>query len=1146
MNLTFLTRLKNNLSSVFLAILLWLLLPGFSLGQESEEVLLTLTYPGFGTVYVNSLYDESSNESFLPVMELFSLFEIYWEKSTEGFTINGNLLNPSTPYSINLQTNNITIGQKNFPLLPDDFRIGVADYFLSPGVFERVFGISFTVNISHLVLSIRSAPRFPIDERLARERARNRRDSQQLIREQFPLSFDRERTILGGAMIDYSVAKGISANAQSLGYIFTGGIEVLGGDLQGTITGHESNISSSTLISNNLRWRYAINDNSFISSIMAGQMATSGLLPITMSGLSLSNDPIEPRRMYETFVVDGHTEPESEVELYVNERLIDFSRANELGYYRFDVPIAYGSTRISLRIFTPSGQVIVTDRQIKVPFNFLPKGVVTYNIQAGKTDGFNQDILPGQWVAHGNVAAGINRWLTVGAGAQHLGNTFYADDLIYYTNVSARLAKQYLMGFDAAPGNFYRFTGSVMYANNMSMFASYTGYSGMSLFNARGARHEYSANFFVPFKLFGTHAGFRLGGEHLVLTNRTLTFYNADYSMRIGTANLRLNYRENVLGLDEFTTLRDQLVSAVITYNLFRSAVIPGFIKGTHIRAMGSYAIRRQQFHSAELQLSKNVIRNGRLQLGGIYHFFDGSLTGQLSFVLDLKKVRSTSNLSTLNDNVIARQNFTGSIGWDMDNRNILLSNRQQAGRAAASVVMFIDNNNSGIYDKGDKLIPYRAVRLDQPAQMEVGRDSILRITQLQSYFRYNLSVNRNAISDPTLVPLKDKFSFIADPNQFKRIEIPFYRGGIIEGTVLTERNNQSFGQGGLRVHIRGVEHTFHKSVRNFANGNFYLMDLPPGQYTIEVDSIQLGFLNAKQKNPVKFEIRALAVGDYLEGLQVVLIPKLPTTISEPIAIIPEEARVDFDQKNSDQPALSRSELKATQNVYNLSEQHLEYRVQIANLMPSANNRANLAGRYKLNINEIKEDTFGNKMIYTTGSFRNYEDARRFREFLLKNHNVKNSFVVLFHNGMRNDSIFRTFTDSQNIIKPADPTDFVILNAEKSALHKVFNQSNHVEFRVQIANLIPNENNRAYLSGIYKLNLNDIKEDNWGAKRIYTIGSFSNYDDAQRFRNFLLKNHKVKNAFVVLFYNGMRNDGVFRTITDKKNIRIPAERVNPD
>jgi hypothetical protein len=49
----------------------------------------------------------------------------------------------------------------------------------------------------------------------------------------------------------------------------------------------------------------------------------------------------------------------------------------------------------------------------------------------------------------------------------------------------------------------------------------------------------------------------------------------------------------------------------------------------------------------------------------------------------------------------------------------------------------------------------------------------------------------------------------------------------------------------------------------------------PPGQYTLEIDQAQMGFLNVTwPQGLLKFEIKASAQGDYVEGQKIVLIPE--------------------------------------------------------------------------------------------------------------------------------------------------------------------------------------------------------------------------------------------------------------------------------
>lgn len=59
--------------------------------------------------------------------------------------------------------------------------------------------------------------------------------------------------------------------------------------------------------------------------------------------------------------------------------------------------------------------------------------------------------------------------------------------------------------------------------------------------------------------------------------------------------------------------------------------------------------------------------------------------------------------------------------------------------------------------------------------------------------------------------------------------------------------------------------------MRTFADGTFYMMDIPPGEYQLFLDEAQLGFLGAHPVEPLNIQLRALAEGDYLEGTEIVL-----------------------------------------------------------------------------------------------------------------------------------------------------------------------------------------------------------------------------------------------------------------------------------
>jgi hypothetical protein len=840
------------------------------LSAQDEEILLTFKYPAIGRVYVSCLYDEPASQAFLPITEIFSLLEINYKIDPGLKTVAGTYLTSGKPYVIDFQNARISVGEKVFGLDQDDFRIGAMDYYLGLEILNQAFGLNFNVDISYLMISLETEFKLPVQERVARETERSRIVPKENIAN-FPMKFPLKRSLLKGAVLDYSLSANFTKPAQNLNYSFMGGMELLGGDLQGALIGNLGSSGINEYMISGLKWRYAILNKRFISTVTAGQISTSGLMPLGIKGIWISNDPIEPRQIYESYVIDGVTEAESEVEVYLNGQLTDYMRADEMGYYRFNLPVMYGTTEINLRIFTPSGDIRLIDRKMQIPFTFLPPGKLSYNFQSGIAEPLAGESSQKSYASHLKLSYGATRWLTVSAGSQKIGQDLVSGDINYYGSLSLR-ARQYLMNADFAPGAFYRFTGSVVYSNNLNLNCMYTRYTGNNMLFQSSSTEDLQVDLYVPFEIFGLNSGFRFDGGYSMIKNGRLTRYSADYNIGLKRFNLRLNYRDNLLRTSEFVYFGEGIFTTALTYTIARSPVIPTYIKGMYIRGQIQYDIRNGNMKSGELRLSQTFFKKGRLNIITNYNFMLQAFNVELGFTLELNPVRSVTSVNINKSDVYVKEGLFGSIGLDAGNKHIECSRRQQVGKASVAVILFVDNNNSGKYEKGDELLPYKGIYLDKTANMKVGKDSILRITQLQGYYLYNLSVNRNAIADPTLVPMIRNFSFIADPDQYKRIEIPFYRGGTIEGTAFIEKDGNLSGLGGLRLFLTGIDHPHNETIRTFNDGSFYAMDLEPGKYSLLADPDQQGFLNATQADCMEFEIRALSEGDFIDRLKIVLI----------------------------------------------------------------------------------------------------------------------------------------------------------------------------------------------------------------------------------------------------------------------------------
>ncbi len=844
--------------------------------DDTEEVVLIFSYPSVGRVYVTVLFDYNQNELLVPVTEMFSLLDVNYKRGEmQQNVIEGVYLTNGERYSINFDNFSVIKGGDRFEYDAERMQAGALDYYMTPEIWEEVFGLDFTFNFSALSLSLNTERVLPIEERRQREQARKRIESQRFERQYNPLQFPRDRDVFRTGFLDYNIsgASMLNEQRQNYTYNFLGGLEFLGGDLQGSHVGGYTADGDWFNRTSNFRWRYVMPGNPFVSTISAGQLSTGGINSARIRGVSLTNEPVESRQLYGTYILEGRAEPDSEIELYFNNRLLEYTRADGLGFYRFEIPLRYGTTRLETRTYTPSGAMQVNERQVQIPFVFLPEGQVQYNMEGGYLDqtfGATGTNL----AAHGNVGYGINNWLTTRVGLEY--NEFESEVPNAYGSISARVFSQYLVNVDVVPDAFYRAQSSVVFASSRSIAATYTYFDGESRFNTRQATDQLNLNVYTPLPFGRLNAGARFSGDIVRYGWGSETRGSGDLFFRLMDVNLRFNYRNTLTQTGSTLGRGDGIFTATGSYTIPRQSALPQPFRSMFLRGSVVVDERRRTIRSVDAQLSRNIGRIGRFNIGMTRQLLNNITIVQGGLSMDLGgRMRSSTDFRGSSGNYSARQAVRGSIGFDDNTRYLQATDRQQVGRAAASVVMFIDNNNSGTFDEGDEILPHAAVRLDRSANARVGRDGVVRLTQLQSYYRYNLEINRNAIPHPLLVPAVDKFSFVADPNQYKRIEIPFYRSGVIDGSVSVRRGEETEGQGGMRLLMTGLDNEFSETIRTFYGGGFYAMDIPPGRYQLEVDPAQLDFLGVVPYDGKKeIEIRSLADGDFVEDIRILLVPE--------------------------------------------------------------------------------------------------------------------------------------------------------------------------------------------------------------------------------------------------------------------------------
>lgn len=552
--------------------------PSAPLVKQEEEIYLSFRYHGgINTIVIAYVKNKSY---YLPVTELFHLLSIDFEVDPANLAIKGFYLDPDQKYELNFMQRAVHMGETQLNITASDFLIKDVDFYVQPLVLKVIFGLDFTVDMSRLVLSLESSDVMPIVEQYER-RTKHRKgmltSSEQ--GESYQLLSGREKRVLAGGFIDYSLYGFLSSEGQLSSFNISTGGELLAGDIQGSVSGVTTALSSIVQYSD-VRWRYVPDKRNLVSAVTLGQINSTGFTAQSFTGISFTNESIEPRQSYDDFIVEGTTVPESDVELYQNNRLVDFRKADEKGYYRFTVPLNYGTADLKLKIYGPSGGIIETARRIQVPYTFLPPGTVNYFLGIGKQQDSELAREEEKLQAQSNIVMGLTNWLTNKVGIDYIAGENQSHP-VYYNSLSARLALEYLVNLDLAPAVYNKISVRALYPSAVSWGVDFIDYRPDDFKNPANLDRSLVINTYLPFKIKSIQQTARIGLNKLDFATNSRLTYNIDYSIFIRRIRFGTKYRDALQFSSGSVTESDGKLSLLAMYTIPRTPDIHPLIRGT-------------------------------------------------------------------------------------------------------------------------------------------------------------------------------------------------------------------------------------------------------------------------------------------------------------------------------------------------------------------------------------------------------------------------------------------------------------------------------------------------------------------------------------------------------------------------------------
>lgn len=850
-------RKRIAIINILLLSIFILLISGYrSLAQDDnyyDEVTVMVSIQGIGSYDMPGII--KNDNAYLPVTVLFDLLKIK-NTSSEGFNIiDGFFITTDSTYSISYKDLKLTRGKRVYPLLDDRIIQTETGLYLKTSVYHEAFGLKCAFNYRALSIKITTDVELPAirDARLKamRDNISKLRDAE--IADTY---INRSYPLFHFGMFDWSVISNQIINDKVDTRIGAGFGGILFGGETNVLLNYSTNQPNSEKQQMYL-WKYVDNDNVVFKQLQVGKVpiqATSSIFA-PFVGAQISNISTTLQRSFGSYILTNRTEPGWLVELYVNNVLIDYKKADEAGLFTFEVPLVYGSSAVKLRFYGPFGEERTKEESITIPYNLLQVKQFQYNLSAGVLEDKDYSKF-----SRLNLNYGLAKRITIGTGAEYL-SSVSPSNTMPFVNTAMRIGRSMLIAGEYTYGVKTRGVMSYRNKRNTQLELSYIKYDKNQTAINTQVLEERKGILTVPIRM----KHFSMFSQ--ITVNQSL-LANTEF---VNTEWLLSGY---VGGVD----------ANLSTYGIFYKGTDPTIYSNIslgfrvpfrmQLRSVVQYKYNTGQVVSMKESLDKNV---GNTLSAGLFvenNFISDIQNIGFQFRYNLSYTQIGVNSLISNNKIAIIESARGGIMFDAKGKYVGLSNMGNISKGGIVIEPFLDVNCNGNKEENEPKVSGLKFYINGGNVQPEGSDTVIRILNLEPYIKYHLELNKYCFDNIAWQIQKLKYSIAVDGNSFKHVGVPIFVVGEVNGTVYMNKDNRTKGQGQIYVCIYQNKKMVTK-VLSEPDGYFSYIGLAPGEYTAQLDSAQMKKINMTPSNPINFTIHSNPDGDVIDGLEFTITNKL-------------------------------------------------------------------------------------------------------------------------------------------------------------------------------------------------------------------------------------------------------------------------------
>lgn len=840
-----------------------------------DEIPVFLEVPRLGGADITAVI--RGEELYLPVTDLFDFLKIR-NVPTRGLeSISGFFINPDATYFISRTENVIKYNDKVFSLAPGDLIRTETNLYLKSLFFGKVFGLDCVFNFRSLSVTINSKLELPLIREMRQEEMRNN-----LTRLKGEVKADstigRTHPALRFGMADWSAISTEEINGKTDSrFNLTLGSMLAGGEATASL--NYNSIDPFSEKQQYYLWRYVNNDFKPLRQVLAGKIATNAISTIYNSiiGVQLTNTPTTYRRSFGTYTLSDKTEPGWVVELYVNNVLVDYVKADASGFFTFEVPLVYGNSIVKLKFFGPWGEERIREQNINIPFNFLPEKTMEYIVSAGIVE----DSLFSKFTK-ASINYGVTRKLTVGAGLEYL-SSVRSGSSIPYVNASWSILNNLLLSGEYDYHVRAKGTLTFRLPSNLQIDLNYSIYDkGQTAINYNYLE-ERKVSLSIPVRIKNFLSYHRFSVYQIVLPVSKYT--TGEWLFSGSLFGVSTNLTTYGLFIDN--------IKPNIYSNLSLAFRLPAeFV----IMPQLQYGYSQKTLYSFKTTIEKHLMDHAYANLSFEQNFTNDLKMAELGFRYDFSFAQTGASIRQTNKNTALIQYARGSLIYDKKSKYLGADNRTNVGRGGIALIPYLDLNANGKRDKGEPKAFGLNLHVNGGRVVKSDRDTTVRILGLEPYTNCFVDLDPNSFDNVSWrLPVKT-LSVAVDPDILKNIEIPVTVAGEASGSVTLDNNGEKSGLSRMIVSFFSSNLKLAGKTLTEDDGYFSYFGLAPGDYMVQIDTAQLNKLGMiSDPESRKFNIRSSIDGDFVDGLDFKLILKQRDSLLRENQNVPSRQKVKKD-----------------------------------------------------------------------------------------------------------------------------------------------------------------------------------------------------------------------------------------------------------